>query len=267
MVGVGVPDAGGRGEVEAAGGGDLVVVVDPGPGFPEAAGGAVGFVDDDEVPGLQVVVSVGGDDGGQGGVGGVDGHRAGGRCEFGQLGGLRRHGEVAGGGVFHGLAGGADGYRRAFVAGRVPGAHRLGEQVQCRDEDQDPPAGGEAGGGAGGDQCFSGAACGDHACPRMGAQRFDRGGDGFFLVGAEFDRGALHALLAGSGSGWSSCVPRVRRGCWWVFCAVGLTLQIGADERAEGGAVAVFQDVELAGDSAAEFGDVADDAHRAVPGA
>lgn len=71
MVGVGVPDAGGRGEVEAPVGRDLVVVVDAGPGFTEAAGGAVGFVDDNKVPGGQVVVAVGGDDGGQGGVGGT----------------------------------------------------------------------------------------------------------------------------------------------------------------------------------------------------
>ncbi|WP_406733614.1 hypothetical protein [Streptomyces sp. NBC_01794] len=50
-VAVGVPDAGGGGEVEAAGGGDLVVVVDGRPGLAETAGGAVGLVDDGEVPG------------------------------------------------------------------------------------------------------------------------------------------------------------------------------------------------------------------------
>jgi uncharacterized protein with ACT and thioredoxin-like domain len=37
--------------VEAAGCGDLVVVVDGGPGLAQAAGGAVGLVDDHEVPG------------------------------------------------------------------------------------------------------------------------------------------------------------------------------------------------------------------------
>lgn len=42
---VGVPDAGGGGQVEATGGGDLGVVVDGRPGLTETAGCAVGLVD------------------------------------------------------------------------------------------------------------------------------------------------------------------------------------------------------------------------------
>src|SRR5690606_32648518 len=72
-----VPDAGGGGDVEAGGGGELAVVVDGGPCLAEAACGSVGFVDDHEVPGGQVVVVVGGEGGGQGGVGGVGGDRPG----------------------------------------------------------------------------------------------------------------------------------------------------------------------------------------------
>src|SRR4051812_14523290 len=68
---------GSGGQIEAAGGRNLVVVVDCGPGLAETAGGAVRLVDDHQVPGGHAVVAVGGDHGGQGGVGGVGGDRPG----------------------------------------------------------------------------------------------------------------------------------------------------------------------------------------------
>ncbi len=217
-------------------------MVDACPGFSEAAGGAVGLVDDDEVPGRQVVVSVGVDDGGEGGVGGVDGDRAGEWGEFGELGGFRGHGEVAGGGVFHGLAGGADGHRWGFVAGCLPGADGLGEQVQGRDEDQDPPAGRDTCGGAGGDEGFPGPAGRDDAGPGWVRRVLTAAVTAsFWWGGAGCRRGSWGVPLPGVGWGgvrWHCCTaPRGSFGCF--------------GDDGEGGAGGGFAYVEAVGDAAA----------------
>lgn len=135
-----------------------------------------------------MVVVVGGEDGRQGGVGGVCSDRAGAGwgAQGGEFAGVGGEGGVgAERFVVEGLAGGADGDGGAFASGGTPGADRLGEQVECGQEDQDSAAGGDAGGGAGGDQGFARPAGGDHARAGAGAgaERGGSGGDGFFLVG------------------------------------------------------------------------------------
>lgn len=165
-------------------------MVDRGPRFTEAAGRAVRLVDDDQVPGGQLVVAVGGDHCGQGGVGGVGGYRARSRLADvgGQFAGVGGHGDVgADWFVVECLARGADRDGGAFASGQPPGADRLGQQVQCRQQHENTAAGSGAGGGTGGDQGLAGAAGGDHARAGVLGEGADGCGDGFLLVGAQFE--------------------------------------------------------------------------------
>jgi hypothetical protein len=166
-----------------------------------------------------VVVAVGGDDGGQGGVGDVDGDRAGTGLpdQGGQFGGVGGEGNVSAERfVVEGLALGAHGDGGALATGQAPGPDCLGQQIQCRQQHQNPSARGDAGGGAGGDEGLAGAARGDHARPGVLGEGADGCADGFLLVRSQLDVSRRHALLP-----WG----RGLRGVCRAFCGLSSSLR------------------------------------------
>ncbi|GGY73122.1 hypothetical protein GCM10010326_78830 [Streptomyces xanthochromogenes] len=178
----------------------------------------------------------------QGGVGGVDGDRAWSRRADvgGQFTGVGGHGDVgADWFVVECLACGADRDGGAFASGQPPGADRLGQQVQCRQQNEDAAAGCGARGRAGGDQGLTGAAGGDHARAGVLGEDADGRADGFLLVGAQFEGCGGHGDAAPG--------HELVRGSLW-HRGKGLFGDVG--DRVQGGAFGAFSDVELAGDAA-----------------
>ncbi|MCS0605706.1 hypothetical protein NX794_31560 [Streptomyces sp. LP11] len=172
-----VPDAGCGGHVDADLGGDRGVVVDGAPAVPEGRAGAVGLVGDDQVPGSEAVLVVGGADAVQRVVGGEHGdgaaypHRAGNRSL------MADHEPLAGGESALSLAQGAHGEHQSRLAGLAPAADGLRHQGLGRHQHQYRALRGQAPRGLLRDQGLAGAAGGHHRHARMprGCGGRDRG--------------------------------------------------------------------------------------------
>ncbi len=164
--GRGVPDAGGGGHVQAGLGRQRRVVVDGAPALAERTAGAVGLIDDDQVPGGQAVLFVGALDLGGGGVGREDRARA--RCaqEFGDTAGLGGHHRLAHLQAAVGLGDRTGTDHHPGAAGLAPAGYGLGDQGLSRHQHQHRPLRGQLLGDPLCDQSLAGAAgSGDRHTP------------------------------------------------------------------------------------------------------
>nr|WP_030267322.1 hypothetical protein [Streptomyces violens] len=173
----GVPDPGCGGHVEADLGGDGVVVVDGAPAGSESGAGAVGLIDDHQVPGGQTIVLVGVFKVMQGAVGGEHGDRAAGLHRADDRLRAADHHRLAPGQSALGLAQGAQSECGPRTPGVAPAADGLCHQVLRRHQDQDGAVCGQGLRGLLGDQRLAAAAGGHDRHPLLAGGRgvLDRG--------------------------------------------------------------------------------------------